>query len=548
MPTKPSTRREQQQSVKLSVTVKCNLESKYDPAALKQINTAIKRWRKADSKRGIRTVHVAVDDSAEMLRVWRDYFPKAARVRPVSGKVTAPKIKRAIDDLWKRLEPEFLVLFGGCDIVPMFEVWNPAYDPNGDDDEKVPTDNPYASSKRFRPSKRISYLVPDRVIGRIPDMVSDPGATGRNGDPAWFVDYLKTATSWKALDNFYARPLYAICTRECKGAGLDCLNYIERPDSRLFLSPSITDGSSLARKRLSAPVHMIKCHGSQFRPAFYGEKEIHKRTRFLKAIRSATLESRVTSATLVSTMCCYGAQIYSPFDPKAKYRGEWPLASTYLRKGALGFVGSTMKAWVGLFARKWADILAAGYLKNVLAGSSIGRAFLDSKTAFAYSIIEKGKILDLADEKTLIEYVLLGDPSIHPVASGTLPKGLVAVEERRRRRKVRQKLAQGLRLLLPERRPPKPAKPAMAKKVFARAKRDLAKDVRKRLKEFSIQPTVARVAKLDIALGDGTVQPLEEYYWSGQRAQDGYHKQACLVKAQIDRNGTLCRASVMYTS
>jgi hypothetical protein len=88
----------------------------------------------------------------------------------------------------------------------------------------------------------------------------------------------------------------------------------------------------------------------------------------------------------------------------------------------------------------------------------------------------------------------------------------------------------------------------MAKKVFARAQRGLSKDVRKRLKEFNIQPTVARVSKLDIALEDDSAQPLEEYYWSGQRAQDGYHKQACLVKAQIDRNGTLCRTSVAYTS
>ena len=88
----------------------------------------------------------------------------------------------------------------------------------------------------------------------------------------------------------------------------------------------------------------------------------------------------------------------------------------------------------------------------------------------------------------------------------------------------------------------------MAKKVFASVQRDLAKDVLKRLKEFNIEPTAARVSKLDIALDDDNAQPLEEYYWSGQRADDGYHKQACLVKAQIDRNGTLCRTSVAYSS
>ena len=297
---------------------------------------------------------------------------------------------------------------------------------------------------------------------------------------------------------------------------------------------------------------MIKCHGSPFRPAFYGEKEIDQRTQFFKAIRSATLESRLTPAALVTTMCCYGAQIYSPYDPKAKYRGEWPMASTYLRKGALGFVGSTMKAWVGFPAeRKWADVLAAGYLKNVLAGSSIGRAFLDSKTGYAYTIIDQGRILSLADEKTLIEYVLFGDPSIHPVEKGAVAKGVLPDEERWRRRIVRQRVAQGLRNLLPERRPPKRAEPTTAKKIFARALKDIAKDDITRfnkLKEFSIQPTEARVSKLDIALGDDGTQPLKEYDWSGQRAEDGYHKQACLVKAQIDRNGTLCRTSVAYTT
>ena len=52
-------------TVKLSVTVKRHLEHKYDDAALEQINAAVKRWKEADTKRGIRTVHVAVDDPAD---------------------------------------------------------------------------------------------------------------------------------------------------------------------------------------------------------------------------------------------------------------------------------------------------------------------------------------------------------------------------------------------------------------------------------------------------------------------------------------------------
>ena len=82
-----------QESIKLSVTVKARLEAKYtNPAALKKIKAAVERWKNADAKRGIQTVHVAVDDSA-------DTNMKALGVTPVSGGVTPGKVKRVIDDL-----------------------------------------------------------------------------------------------------------------------------------------------------------------------------------------------------------------------------------------------------------------------------------------------------------------------------------------------------------------------------------------------------------------------------------------------------------------
>jgi Peptidase family C25 len=509
-------------TVKLSVTVKCHLERKYDAAAIKKINAAIARWKEKDANRGIRTVHVAVDDPAAM---------KMLGATPVSGKATAPKIKRAIDDLCKQHKPEYLVLFGGHDIVPMFEVLNPAYDQNGDEDEKVWTDNPYASSLPFRSSNRRSYLVPDRVTGRIPDMMSE-------SDPAWFVDYLKTATSWESQPKgFYTRSSYAICSRECKGAGLQCMRFIDRSDRDLLISPPTTDSSTSTRNRLSARVHLIKCHGNPLDANFWGEGK-----RFVKAISSANLKAHLKPNTVVGTMCCYGAQIFPPSDPDA-----WPLASTYLRKGALGFIGSTMKAWVGFPSdMMWADYIAGGYLKYVLRGFSIGLAFLDSKMNYAAAIIQKGNILDLGDEKTLIEYVLLGDPSIHPVTSEH-PSALAA-EERRQRRVVRQRLANGLRTLLPERRPVPTAKSGMAKKVFNRAHSTLGKGVIKELTKFRIKPAAARVEKLDTSLDapGGSRQSLE-YYWSGRRDRDG-QKQICVLKAETDLEGNLCRTAVLHSS
>jgi Peptidase family C25 len=152
------------QSIKLSVTVKSHLEQKYDDAALEKIAAAVERWKVEDDKRGIETVHVAVDDPEDPnMKKWGGL--------PVSGKATPEKIKQTIDDLWKKITPtpQYLVLFGGHDIVPMFVVPNPTNLWKDEDFDKiVPTDNPYASSDAFSEDDQKSYIVPDRVIGRIP--------------------------------------------------------------------------------------------------------------------------------------------------------------------------------------------------------------------------------------------------------------------------------------------------------------------------------------------------------------------------------------------
>jgi hypothetical protein len=216
-------------SIKLSVTVRSSLEHKYKPTALKKIDAAIERWIKSDLNRGIQTVHVAVDDAGDLNMT-------ALGVTPVSGRITARKVKRAVDDLWKALNPEYLVLFGGHDVVPMFEVTNPEYDPDRPDeghDKTLKTDSPYASSLPFLPEKRPSYIVPDRVIGRIPDMVSHKRF---DGDPGWFVRYLATATNWSARTADFYTDTYAICADQWKAAGEECMKYISRPASDLLIS------------------------------------------------------------------------------------------------------------------------------------------------------------------------------------------------------------------------------------------------------------------------------------------------------------------------
>jgi hypothetical protein len=528
------------QTIKLSVTVKGRLEAKYNDAAREKIKAAIELWKNADAKRGIHTVHVAVDDRAEMTNLWRDHFPRKRRVTPLSGKPSALKIKRVVDDLWDRLNPEYLVLFGGDDVIPMFKVENPSHNWKGDWDRKLPTDNPYATSKPFLPSDvDPPYLIPERVVGRIPDMHA-------NGDPAWLVDYLATAIHWKSRSARFYRETYAICSSDSSGPGKEFMQSISKPVSKLFVSPPTRDISTSARRRLSARLHMIRCHGNPLDAAFWGHDpdEENEEKAWKRAITSTTLKARLQPATLVGTMCCYGAQIFSPTLRHARSHRKWPLASTYLRRGALAFVGSTKRAWLGGDRMDSADWLVADYLKRVLGGASIGRAFLESKQKHLGFQLENGQSIDRPDQKTLIEYVLLGDPSIHPVKTVTHPRSSLVAAERRQRRVVLARIAEQVRKLLPTRARLRPAAPAEATKVFKEAFR---KSVLKKVDKFRIKPSTARVEELNTRLGQGEIRQSLEYYWTGQRGR-GKRKQTCLLRAETDPEHNVCHTTVVYSS
>jgi len=540
-------------SVKLSVTVRSSLEKKYNPAALKKIDAAVKAWIAADTARGIQTIHVAVDDPARM---------KQLGVPAVKGKATANKIKSAVDALWAKLTPDYLVLFGGDDIVPYFVVTNPSFSPKGDDDPVVPTDNPYACSSPFDASKRKSYLVPDRVVGRIPDMLQD-------GDPVWLTDYLATATAWKSGPASDYKNAYTICADPWKKAGVKCVEYLGKPASLLLVAPPEGDASATAKNRLSSPLHMIKCHGSPLDPEFYGQKG----QSYPVALSSTTLKPRLKPRTLVAAMCCYGAQVYSPNDPAATLPGEWPLASTYLRKGAPGFAGSTMIAWVGIDEMVCADWIAAGYLKAVLGGASTGRGFLESKQNYLNWINQQGRAPDRADEKTLIEFILLGDPAVHPVtvpehapamakpgaAAAAVPATALIAQERHQRRMVRAQMGHQIRELLPVRSAAPPAAVARASKVFAAVSAQV-----KGPKDFGIKASSLRADELETkipaapamagrritrvaAAPSNRNRKSIEYYWSGRRFQKG-QKQVRMVKVETDPKGNVLRTLVLHSS
>ena len=126
--------------------------------------------------------------------------------------------------------------------------------------------------------------------------------------------------------------------------------------------------------------------------------------------KAAIVESKIARGTVAAMECCYGAELYEPDD------GVHPgIANTYLQSGAYGYLGSTTIAYGPAKGNGSADLICQYFLKSVCDGASLGRAALEARQKFASQSAE----LDPIDLKTLAQFVLLGDPSIHPVKSAS---------------------------------------------------------------------------------------------------------------------------------
>jgi hypothetical protein len=170
---------------------------------------------------------------------------------------------------------------------------------------------------------------------------------------------------------------------------------------RCQLSPP--KGPKWKAAELKALSHFINCHGAPSDPQYYGQSG----NSFPSAHSAAWVNGKLSTGTVTAAECCYGAEMYDPADAG----GQMGICNTYLASGAYGFLGSSTIAYGPAEGNGAADLLCQYFLREVLMGASLGRAALTARQEFA----RQGPVLDPIDQKTLAQFSLLGDPSIHPV-------------------------------------------------------------------------------------------------------------------------------------
>ncbi len=324
-------------------------------------------------------------------------------------------VKRAIDDLIRAIghddtAVDGILIVGGDDIVPSYHAPNPS----DDDDSAILTDNPYAVENGD------SVFAPRLAIGRLPD-----GSGGNLGLLLRQIDTLlevrrnpPAAESNSRLLQAGRAALGVFGLAVSNALSFGCAAWPWSSVSGEAFAPLAT-GASL---RLSPPVTAadfqvqwihgkrffhFNLHGAPDGAAWYGQEAdgISDGGPSLPvAITPELLSEADFSAPIVFSEASHAANVVARTASNS-------LALRFLSEGAAAFVGPTAIAYGAIEPPPaGADLLGQLFWENLRDGDRIGEALARAKIQYAREVMESQGYLDGDDQKTLLEFVLFGDP------------------------------------------------------------------------------------------------------------------------------------------
>ena len=322
---------------------------------------------------------------------------------PVTRVSSCRQNKNAIDVIFKACNPYYLIIIGASDVVPFQDLENTCMSLQ-DQDAHAWGDIPYACDAPYSKNPA-NFRAPTRVVGRIPDLV---GASS----PSYVVKLLKASAKAKSRRASDYESYLGVTAAVWKGSTSKSLDNIFGSDSDMQTSP--TNGPVWTTAQMKSRAHFINCHGAEADPFYYGEKN----GKFPKAHSAAFIAGKIAEGTVATAECCYGAELYDP----SVSDGQAGICSTYLDNGAYGFFGSSTIAYGPANGQGAADLITQYFMKHVLAGASLGRAVLQARQEYIAAEVSHSGAMDPVALKTLAQFYLLGDPTIHPVEKPEIPE------------------------------------------------------------------------------------------------------------------------------
>jgi len=398
---------------KIIVTNRKALVEKYGKKEFTMIRKMLKILQNADQKRGIKSRVVYLDYDTHM---------KKTGCKPVKNFSDPSENKDAIDAIFKHYSPHYLMILGATDVVPQQDLKNPLFPAGDDEDEFAFSDLPYACDVPYSQDAS-EFIGPTRVVGRLPDL------TGAR-EPSFVVSLLKTVAGHKTRPGSDYKSHFGLSADVWQKSTRLSLNNIFGNGNQLLRTPP--SGPKYPKGQLRNRMHFINCHGAIATPEFYGEKNKKKPV----SLTYESTKGQIVEGTVAAVECCYGAELYNSIE----LTKDPPICQSYLQQRAYGYFGSTTISYGPSDENGAADLICQYFLQHVLKGESIGHATLMARQQYVENVSE----MDAADLKTLSQFYLLGDPSVHPITqpkATKIPSDVTGAEaERFFRTERRQKM------------------------------------------------------------------------------------------------------------
>ncbi len=385
---------------------KDGLASKYGLSGFEQLDGDLCEFQQALTQQtGLEVLIIYVDDGPSLARYG---------LRPVDAS-DARQVKKAVDHLDGYMneqgrEIRYLLIVGGDSIIPFHRLPNPI----DDQDTDVPSDNPYASRDG-------NYFIPERAVGRMPDAEGEGVEFLRSLVRTAICGHQRPATP-KGFWSTLLEALHPIRQEQQNGHSLGYSASIWRKASRAVFevignTNQLRTCPPLAYAELNVPDGLrfsyFNLHGIEDGANWYGQRDSlfpADYPLFPVALRPQDVSASEHANTVVFTEACYGANVLGK-------DSENSLALRFLASRALALVGSTRVAY-GAIAPPLlgADLIGRYFWEGLRAHLSVGEALKYARVNLVKEMQDRQGYLDGEDQKTLISFVLYGDPSLSATA------------------------------------------------------------------------------------------------------------------------------------
>lgn len=332
----------------------------------------------------------------------------------------AASLKTALAELDAKLSSRgemigALLLIGGDDILPFHLLPNPT----DDSDPNVPSDNPYATLDQ-------NFFVQQWPVGRLPDE--------RGKDAGYLLEQLrylnneygmKSKTKKSFARNFLATFFGALFawlkifstkpqTQDHLGVSAEVWKQASESvygviddQKRLLTSPPTTNKNILESRKAKAKFGYFNLHGLKESNEWYGQRDLSRQgndVEYPVALNTKNFTEASGAPSIVLSEACFGAWV---LDKKVNES----VALNFLSRGTRAFVGSTVIAY-GAPSKTLvaADLLAHHFWTHVKNDIAAGYALMRAKLALASKMTADQGFLDGEDQKTILSFVLYGDP------------------------------------------------------------------------------------------------------------------------------------------